>query len=248
VQIMHVSLTFDDAETELVGRTMDVASLHASAGHPESERIDVMVTAETFTNLAHRRAAELAGPNHQRVVQHPPLLQVGQQRGHRPVHVVALARQGGHDVVALAGAVDVPAPVEELHEPHAALDEPPGEQAVVGERRPPRLGAVQLVDGERLWSSAIELGLEAVPASVIAPPSPLDNLLRMFNIHAVREEWHREDLLVELEEGFKKLEALPTPKLERLRELLEILISDRESIWLQIRPTVSITQRVESET
>ena len=42
------------------------------------------------------------------------------------------------------GAVEVPAPVEELHEAHALLDQPAGEQAVVGEARLARLGAVGL--------------------------------------------------------------------------------------------------------
>lgn len=46
-----------------------------------------------------------------------------------------------------------------------------------------------LMDGERRWISAIDLGLNRIPASVIAAPSDLDNLLRMFNIHAVREDW-----------------------------------------------------------
>jgi hypothetical protein len=41
-------------------------------------------------------------------------------------------------------AVVVPVGVIELHEPHAALDQPAGQQAVVGERRLARLGAVHL--------------------------------------------------------------------------------------------------------
>jgi ParB/RepB/Spo0J family partition protein len=46
-----------------------------------------------------------------------------------------------------------------------------------------------LMDGERRWISAIDLGLRAIPANVIPAPSALNNLLRMFNIHAVREDW-----------------------------------------------------------
>jgi ParB family transcriptional regulator, chromosome partitioning protein len=46
-----------------------------------------------------------------------------------------------------------------------------------------------LMDGERRWISAVDLGLDTVPANVIPAPSELDNLLRMFNIHAVREDW-----------------------------------------------------------
>lgn len=46
-----------------------------------------------------------------------------------------------------------------------------------------------LMDGERRWRCALDLGLDLVPANVIERPSPLDNLLRMFNIHNVREDW-----------------------------------------------------------
>src|ERR1700757_2600353 len=40
-----------------------------------------------------------------------------------------------------------------------------------------------LIDGERRWRCAKRLNLEAVPAIVQEQPSPLENLLMMFNIH-----------------------------------------------------------------
>ena len=43
----------------------------------------------------------------------------------------------------------VPTPMVKLHEPHAPLDKPPSQQAIVRERDLARLGAVHLVD--RLW-------------------------------------------------------------------------------------------------
>jgi ParB family transcriptional regulator, chromosome partitioning protein len=46
-----------------------------------------------------------------------------------------------------------------------------------------------LIDGERRWRCARKLNLSTVPALVREPPSPLDNLLLMFNIHALREQW-----------------------------------------------------------
>jgi ParB/RepB/Spo0J family partition protein len=46
-----------------------------------------------------------------------------------------------------------------------------------------------LMDGERRWRCALDIGLASVPVNVIAAPSPLENLLRMFNIHSVREDW-----------------------------------------------------------
>ena len=47
----------------------------------------------------------------------------------------------------------------------------------------------RLIDGERRWRCALKLNLQTVPALVQDKPSPLDNLLLMYNIHALREQW-----------------------------------------------------------
>src|ERR1041384_38610 len=46
-----------------------------------------------------------------------------------------------------------------------------------------------LIDGERRWRCATKLNLRSIPALVKPKPSPLENLLLMFNIHALREQW-----------------------------------------------------------
>lgn len=46
-----------------------------------------------------------------------------------------------------------------------------------------------LIDGERRWRCAKKLNLREIPALVQPKPSPLKNLLLMFNIHALREQW-----------------------------------------------------------
>jgi ParB family transcriptional regulator, chromosome partitioning protein len=46
-----------------------------------------------------------------------------------------------------------------------------------------------LIDGERRWRCARKLNLKNVPALVQEKPSPLQNLLLMFTIHALREQW-----------------------------------------------------------
>jgi ParB family transcriptional regulator, chromosome partitioning protein len=46
-----------------------------------------------------------------------------------------------------------------------------------------------LLDGERRWRCAKRLNLRLIPAIVQEKPSPLENLLMMFNIHNVREDW-----------------------------------------------------------
>jgi ParB family chromosome partitioning protein len=50
-------------------------------------------------------------------------------------------------------------------------------------------GHFVLIDGERRWRCSRKLNLRKVPALVQPKPSELDNLLLMFNIHALREQW-----------------------------------------------------------
>lgn len=50
-------------------------------------------------------------------------------------------------------------------------------------------GRWTLLDGERRWICAKKLNFQTVPVYEIPKPTKLENLLRMFNIHNVREEW-----------------------------------------------------------
>ena len=79
-------------------------------------------------SLAVDGPAELAAPDHQRLVEQTALFQVLDEGGGGLVDVLALAAD-----LRRQAAVLVPAAVHELDEPHAALDHPPGEQAVAGE-------------------------------------------------------------------------------------------------------------------
>ncbi len=69
-----------------------------------------------------------------------------------------------------------------------------------------RGSAFVLIDGERRWRCASKLNLKTIPALIQDEPSPLQNLLLMFNIHALREQW---DLLTI---------ALKLPKITELLE------------------------------
>lgn len=46
-----------------------------------------------------------------------------------------------------------------------------------------------LIDGERRWICSQKLNREKIPALIQEKPSALDNLLLMFNIHSLREQW-----------------------------------------------------------
>lgn len=46
-----------------------------------------------------------------------------------------------------------------------------------------------LIDGERRWLCAKQLGISKVPVNIIDAPDESTYILRMFNIHKVREDW-----------------------------------------------------------
>jgi ParB/RepB/Spo0J family partition protein len=46
-----------------------------------------------------------------------------------------------------------------------------------------------LIDGERRWRCSLKLNKKTIPALVQEKPSSLSNLLLMFNIHSLREQW-----------------------------------------------------------
>lgn len=55
--------------------------------------------------------------------------------------------------------------------------------------RRPSMKKWTILDGERRWRCAQELNLKLIPANEIPPPTKRQNILLMFNIHKVREEW-----------------------------------------------------------
>jgi ParB family transcriptional regulator, chromosome partitioning protein len=46
-----------------------------------------------------------------------------------------------------------------------------------------------ILDGERRWRASVKLNKSTIPAIVQSKPDRLSNLLMMFNIHALREQW-----------------------------------------------------------
>ena len=85
VQIVHVDLVLHDVETEFVGFAESDARFDAAAGHPHRERLRMMIAAQFASGVRiafhHRRAAEFAAPDDQRVVEQAALFQILDQRG-----------------------------------------------------------------------------------------------------------------------------------------------------------------------
>src|SRR5262249_41704082 len=79
LQVVNVDSAFHDIKTIIVRTSMHVARLDAAAAHPKTENAAVMIAAVVIRlgrSLGIWRAAELASPDHQGVVQHSTLLQV----------------------------------------------------------------------------------------------------------------------------------------------------------------------------
>ena len=132
----------------------------------------------------------------------------------------------------------------------------------------PDSGRYVLMDGERRWRCSLDLGLPEVPVNVIESPDPLDNLLRMFNIHNVREDWpliavalslrlvidesgeNRESRLAEMTgltrstvRRAKRILTLPDYELELIQNEAHLDRSKqvhREDLYLEIESAVSV--------
>ena len=158
-------LRLDRAEAKLVGLADRLARLDAAAGQPHRVGLDMMVATERAAVFAHRRAAELATPDDQRVVEQAAPLEVHDQRRRGLIGFAADSFERAFQI--FAAAVMVPIGVEQRDEAHAAFDQPAGQQAVVGERRLARLRAVQ---GQRFGASR-PTG-RSIPARSIACDRP----------------------------------------------------------------------------
>ena len=82
LKVVNMDAPFGYVESVVVGTAMYMARLHAAAAHPERKYAAMMIAAIVVglgRALRIRRPAELAAPNHQRIVQHPTLLQIKDQ-------------------------------------------------------------------------------------------------------------------------------------------------------------------------
>src|SRR5262249_53123550 len=93
VEMMDVDGGLDDVVAEVVGGAVALATVDAAAGQPHREAAAVVVAPVVVLRqrtLAVNRTAELAAPDHQCLVEQPPLLEVANQGGGRAIDVLAL--------------------------------------------------------------------------------------------------------------------------------------------------------------
>ena len=89
-----------------------------------------------------------------------------------------------------------------------------------------------ILDGERRWLCAMQIEKEReerkeipaevmVPANIIAEPSTLENILRMFTIHHLRESWELAPTALKLEVVMRYLKSTSPKELADLTGLTE---------------------------
>ena len=129
VNVGHVVAILDGVEAEFVGRAVDDAALNAAAGQSDRKAVRMMIAA--IAPLRAGRAAELRRDHDERLVEQAALLEVTEQRPDRLIDLLGRAccdqLAGSHAQSHCARAAVVA--VKDLHEPHAALDEPAGDQS-----------------------------------------------------------------------------------------------------------------------
>jgi ParB family chromosome partitioning protein len=76
-----------------------------------------------------------------------------------------------------------------------------------------------LLDGERRWRVAKELGRTDLPAIIVEPPSDTWNILTMFHIHNVREGWQLMPTALKLKTLMHELGETNERKLNELTKL-----------------------------
>lgn len=77
-------------------------------------------------------------------------------------------------------------PAEELERLAASIDDVGILVPIVVSRDGNRY---RLIDGDRRWQCAEQLGLQEIPAMIVERPDDRTRLVQMFNIHQVREKW-----------------------------------------------------------
>ena len=81
-----------------------------------------------------------------------------------------------------------------------------------------------LIDGERRWKCCLKLNKKTIPALIQDKPTPLMNLLLMFNIHSLREQWDYLTIAMKLPRVIQLL------KTELGREPKEAELSERTGL------------------
>jgi ParB/RepB/Spo0J family partition protein len=82
-----------------------------------------------------------------------------------------------------------------------------------------------ILDGQRRWICANELGLEQVPVNQVAEPTLVQNIVVMFQIHKLRADWELMPTALKLEVLMRELGEKSEKKLAELTRLDQAVVS-----------------------
>src|SRR4029077_15384592 len=142
---------------------MSYTRFHSTASHPHGKGTWVMVSTDIFHFLAaavfpHGCAPKFATPDHERVFEHTPRLEIGQQGRCRLIYSTTTIREAEVQSLLGVGAVRIPAPVIELNKSDPSLRQPPSHQAVVRDTGFARFRAVLRADRIGLFANVHGVG------------------------------------------------------------------------------------------
>ncbi len=81
-----------------------------------------------------------------------------------------------------------------------------------------------ILDGQRRWMCAQELGLRTVPINRIAEPNVVQNIVTMFQIHKLREDWELMPTALKLEVLMNELQMRSAGRLAELTGLDQAVV------------------------
>src|SRR5690606_19729910 len=139
----RLAIGIDDVVAVVVGAAIGDAVLHAAARHPHRETARMVIAAVVLFRefaLAIHGTAELAAPDGERVIEEASLVEILDERRAALIDVLRLGLMLSGEI-----AVRIPAAMEDLDHPHAAL----GEAASVQAARREGAGDARLFPVER---------------------------------------------------------------------------------------------------
>jgi ParB/RepB/Spo0J family partition protein len=82
-----------------------------------------------------------------------------------------------------------------------------------------------ILDGQRRWTCACAIGLKKVPVNEVAEPTLVQNIVTMFQIHKLRQDWELMPTALKLELLMKELKERKEERLSKLTGLPEAVVS-----------------------
>lgn len=150
LEIMYMDFVFSHVEPEFIRFTVGNAAFDAAPSQDHGITVGVMVPAQNFTlggsSFAEGCTTKLTTQNDQSFLKQSPLFEISDECGDGTVHRAALLGEAIADVFGRIGAVEIPAPIEQLYIANPLFNQAAGEEAVVTEGGFTQFDSVSLED------------------------------------------------------------------------------------------------------